>query len=155
MKMTLLKSANGQPVAAGLTGWIDDMFNQTSLGPVFHDDFASGLNGFSSFPLVNIQETSESYEVDLAAPGLDKSDFRINLEGNLLTISSELKLEKKEDKKNLVRREFGFQSFKRTFTVDDKIDASKIVAKYDNGILKVSLPKKDAPVETQKSITVE
>ena len=99
----------------------------------------------TTVPAVNIVENENSFEVELAAPGMDKKDFNIELDNNLLTISSEKKEEKeiKEDER-FTKREFSYQSFQRSFTLPkDVVDSEKINAKYENGILRLIIPKKD------------
>ncbi|MEO6454014.1 MAG: Hsp20/alpha crystallin family protein [Ginsengibacter sp.] len=101
-------------------------------------------NAFST-PSVNIKETAESFEVELAAPGMEKKDFKIELDGNTLSISSE-KQDQREEKEGEIytRKEFSYQSFYRTFHLPkDVVDAEKIRAKYENGLLNLTIPKKE------------
>lgn len=110
----------------------------------------------TTLPSVNIKEDEEGFEVEMAAPGLTKNDFNIELNNDQLTISSEKKEEKetKEDKQ-FTRREFSYQSFCRTFALPNTADAEKIKAKYDNGILKIGIPKKEeAKPKPPKQITI-
>ncbi|MDT8392225.1 MAG: Hsp20/alpha crystallin family protein [Bacteroidales bacterium] len=110
----------------------------------------------TTLPSVNIREDDEGFEVEMAAPGLTKNDFNIELNNDQLTISSEKKEEKesKEDKQ-FTRREFSYQSFCRTFALPNTADAEKINAKYDNGILKIGIPKKEeAKPKPPKQITI-
>jgi len=119
------------------------------------DIFNWGLTNFSdtntTIPAVNIKETSDNYEVEVAAPGMTKKDFRVQLEGNILTLSSEKAIEKEE--KNDVRyttREFSYQSFSRTFTLQkDVVDTDKIRAKYEDGVLHLLIPKKENSQQKQ------
>lgn len=99
----------------------------------------------STLPAVNVCETQDEYKIDVAAPGLDKNDFKLNYDNERLTISSERKDEQEEkDGETITRREFRYQSFQRSFTVPgDMVDADKISAKYENGILHVNLPKRE------------
>jgi HSP20 family protein len=93
---------------------------------------------------VNIKESTDEFEVELAAPGLDKKDFNIELNNDMLTISSEKKIENEvKEGQQFARREFSYQSFSRSFTLPNTVDNEKIRAKYENGILRVSIPKKD------------
>lgn len=107
-----------------------------------------GLTNYSdtntTIPAVNIKESTEGFEVEVAAPGFKKSDFDIELDGDVLTISSEKKVENevKEDEK-FTKREFSYQSFTRSFTLPEVVESEKITAKYDNGILRISIPKKE------------
>ncbi len=98
----------------------------------------------TTLPSVNIKESPDEFEVELAAPGFLKTDFNIELNHDLLTISSEKKVEKetKQDQQ-FARREFSYQSFSRSFTLPNTVDNDKIKAKYDNGILRISIPKKE------------
>lgn len=108
------------------------------------------LNKKWSVP-VNVKETVSDYQLELVAPGFEKTNFRIDLERNLLTISGEKKEEVKNENEKLLKKEFQYQSFKRSFTIDEKIDATGIDANYVNGILLVKLPKKaEVKPETKK-----
>ncbi len=110
----------------------------------------------TTLPSVNIKESPEEFEVELAAPGFVKTDFNIELNHDMLTISSEKKLENetKEDQQ-FARREFSYQSFSRSFTLPNSADADKIKARYDNGILRVSIPKKEeAKPKPSKQIAI-
>ena len=119
------------------------------------DDFFSrdhwnwGVNNNSStnttIPLVNIKETADNFEVEMAAPGMNKNDFRVELDGNLLTITSERKEENEvKDGQRYSRREFSYQSFQRSFQLPKEVvDADKIEAKYENGVLRLVVPKKE------------
>ena len=114
--------------------------------------FGNWMNEFSndfapSVPAVNVAEEKDSYRIEVAAPGLDKKDFKIDLHNNLLTISSEKKEEKKEKEDNYVRREFNYSTFKRSFTIPESVDADKIKATHKEGILKVVIPKKEEAIE--------
>jgi HSP20 family protein len=105
-------------------------------------------------PAVNIHETSDSYHLELIAPGLKKEDFKVNIEKGLLTISYEKKDESENKDYKTRRREFNVTSFKRSFSVDDKINAEGIQAKYENGILKLFLPKKEEVKSLPKEIAI-
>lgn len=102
----------------------------------------SGIN--SSLPAVNVKENENEFLIEVAAPGMKKEDFKISLDNNLLTISSEKKEEKEEKNEKFNRREFAYHSFQRSFTIaQNSIDSSKITAKYEEGILNIVLPKRD------------
>jgi len=99
----------------------------------------------TTIPAINVKETNDHYEVEVAAPGMEKKDFKIELNGNMLTISSERenKWEQKEDER-YSRREFSYQSFQRMFQLPkDVVDEDKIQAKYENGLLHLTIPKKE------------
>lgn len=118
-------------------------FNNFFNDDVFRTEYAS------SRPLVNISETEEGFGIELAAPGLSKEDFNIDLDKNLLTISVEREVENKEEGDNYTKREFNFTSFKRSFTLPETVDTDAIKGAYENGVLTLTLPKK-AEVQKQK-----
>ncbi|MBG0782805.1 MAG: Hsp20/alpha crystallin family protein [Bacteroidales bacterium] len=106
-------------------------------------------------PAVNISENEDGFMLEMAAPGLKKSDFKINLDNNVLTISSEKQEEQEDSKQNYSCKEFNFSSFSRSFTLPKSIDFDKIKADYKDGILRVSLPKReDAKVALNRQIEI-
>jgi HSP20 family protein len=105
-------------------------------------------------PAVNIHETKDDYQVELVAPGLKKEDFKVSLEKGILTTSYEKKTETDNKDLKTHRKEFAFTGFKRSFIVDDKINTDAIEAKYDNGILKLTLPKKEEVKSLPKEIAI-
>lgn len=128
---------------------------QSGLSRMFFDDvFGRELfnwenNNFSTtsttLPSVNIKETTDTYEVEVAAPGLEKNDFKVTLDGNLLTISSEKENKQVSEQQNFTRREFSYQSFQRSFELPKNVvDEENISARYENGLLLLSIPKKEA-----------
>lgn len=145
--MNLTKFNPVQP-ADSLGKWIDTMFN-TTLADVIGSD-----NTVSS-PSVNILENDTHYMLDLAAPGLTKQDFNISIEENHLVISAEKKTEKEEKEGRFTRREFSYGAFKRSFHLDDKINRDGISAAYEDGVLKVTLPKKEDVVQKETTKTIE
>ncbi len=131
------------------------ILKRNDLFPSLFDDLLSrdlwnlGVSNNSStnttIPAVNIRETADNYEVEMAAPGMTKNDFRVELDGNMLTITSE-KNDQREDgeEDRYIRREFSYQSFQRTFQLHkDVVDVDKIEAKYENGVLRLLIPKKE------------
>ncbi|MDB5230639.1 MAG: Hsp20/alpha crystallin family protein [Chitinophagaceae bacterium] len=124
----------------------------------FFNSFPANWNRDNNWqiPPVNIQESNDAYNLELVAPGLRKEDFKVNLERGLLTISFEKKgeTETTNNETKTHRKEFHLNSFKRSFTVDDKIDAEKIEARYENGILKLWLPKKEEVKVMPKEIAI-
>lgn len=121
----------------------------TDFPLLFDDAFSKNIfekqNKMFNTPAVNIKETDKSFELDLAVPGMDKKDFKIELNDCRITISAkhEHKVEETNEKERYSRREFSYQSFSRSFVLaEDLIDTETINAKYENGILNVSLPKK-------------
>lgn len=131
--MTYLKFNNN--ALAKRSNFISEFFNSPSLWP---SDFVP-----SSVPAANIYETPESYVLELNAPGRNKEDFQVSIDKDILTVSYEKNEEKVSEERSVVRREYSFNSFKRTFSLDEKIDAEKINARYENGVLKIELPKKE------------
>lgn len=103
---------------------------------------------------VNIRETKDGYVLDVVAPGFEKQDFKISMEGELLTLSAERKQESKTAEERFLKREFSFKSFSRSFRMDDQIDRSAITAKYEQGILQLTLPKKEEVKLVPKEINV-
>ena len=97
----------------------------------------------TTLPSINIKESPAAFEVEVAAPGFDKTDFKLELDHDVLTISSEKKIEENKEEKNYSRREFSYQSFARSFTLPEIADGEKISAVYENGILHVEIPKKE------------
>ncbi len=118
-----------------------DQFFENDLFDWSNKNFSSTN---TTLPSVNIKEGNDVFEVEMAAPGLEKKDFNIELNGDLLTIFSEKKIENetKEDEK-YTKKEFSYQSFSRSFVLPNITDNEKISAKYDKGILKVFIPKKE------------
>jgi HSP20 family protein len=106
-------------------------------------------------PAVNIYENETSFELELAAPGLKKEDFKIKLEKDVLSISAELKPETETEERKVNRREFGYNSFKRAFNLPDLIDHGHIEAKYEDGILTVFIGKKEEEVVKTRSIAIK
>lgn len=105
-----------------------------------------------SVPAVNIKELDTHFEIELAIPGKNKNDFEIEIEDGLLSISSSFNKEQKEDNSKLTRIEFDYNSFKRTFSIPESVDSSKIEATYKGGILKISLSKRDESLPEPKKI---
>jgi HSP20 family protein len=120
------------------SNWIDSFFN-SDLPSVFNSNFNTGM----TLPKVNIKETADAYWVEMAVPGMKKSDFHIDLDNQLLSISTEIKQEEETKEDNYTRKEFGYSSFKRSFTLPESVNDSKINASYNDGILSIHLPKKD------------
>lgn len=128
--------------------WIDTLFNST-LADVLGSD-----NTVSS-PSVNVVEHDSHYLLHLAAPGLTKQDFNIIVEQDHLVISAEKKTEKEETEGRFTRREFSYGTFRRSFHLDDKINRDDISAAYEDGVLKLTLPKKVETAKKPSSQTIE
>ncbi len=119
----------------------DDFFNRD----LFNWNNSNFSESNTTIPAVNIKETAENYEVEVAAPGMSKKDFKVELDGNALTISSEKNQQKEtKEEERYFRREFSYQSFQRTFNLQkDVVDIDKIEARYENGLLHLSIPKRE------------
>lgn len=146
--MTLLAKRNGN--------LMPDFFNLSR--DLFDWNNSNFSNTDTSLPAVNIRESSDSFEVEMAAPGMTKKDFNIELNNNLLTISSE-KMDENERKEGerFTRKEFSYQSFQRSFMLPKEVvDDDKINARYENGVLYLHIPKKEeAKVRPPKQIAVK
>ena len=119
-------------------------------------DEGSLLNRVLSVPAANITENKDYYEVALAVPGMKKDDLKIDVQGNLLTISSEKEETKEETDKQFTRKEYNYSSFTRSFTLPDEVNQEKIGAKYEEGILKLTLPRREESKKfSAKQITVK
>jgi HSP20 family protein len=145
--MTLVKVNN--PISKTFDGLMNDLFNDlpATFGKTFREDVFN-------FPPVNILENTNAYQLEVAAPGLEKKDFNVKLDGNILTISADKKELVKSETEKTIRKEFTNKAFKRSFTLDEKIDAAAIEAKYENGILTFTLPKKEIAKAASKEITI-
>lgn len=101
-------------------------------------------NTDTTIPAINVMEDNDKFEIEVAAPGMKKDDFRVKLENNLLTISSEMKQERTEKEGKYSRKEFSYQSFQRSFSLPEgHVQSDKISARYENGILNIVLPKRE------------
>jgi HSP20 family protein len=115
----------------------DDFFR-----PGWFDDSFTGIRSLT-VPAVNITDSKDDFIVSLAVPGMKKSDFTIDVEGNMITISCEKEETKEEKEKKFTRKEYNFSSFSRSFTLPDEVLRDKIDARYEDGVLKLVLPKKE------------
>lgn len=155
----IIKRENGhQPSTFGSV--VDQVF-QNNLNRFFDDEFwgFNGLNKFSnsSQAPVNIRETETTYEMELYAPGFQKQNFRLDLEGDTFTVSAERSQESKSGGKNdgWIRQEYRNENFTRSFKLDDTVEASKIVARYEDGILHLTFPKKEHAQKISRSINIQ
>lgn len=146
--MTLVKVNN--PINKTFDGLMNELFNElpVNFGKSIREDVLH-------FPPANIVEKADFYKIELAAPGMEKADFNVKVDGKVLTISAEKKTEATAENEKIIRREFGYKSFKRSFTLDEKIDSAIISAKYENGILALELPKKEEVKGGAKEITIQ
>src|SRR6185312_3011517 len=133
--------------------------NNRSLMPGFSDVFDSIFNDtffsdrmISRVPAANISESADHYHVELAAPGLKKEDFKINLDRNVLSVSVEQNLEANESEKNYSKREYGYNSFVRSFTLPESADENRIDASYIDGVLKIDISKREEAKNIRRQI---
>jgi len=140
--MALVKFNNGRSYTPAFTPF-NDLFDT-----LFND------KAFSKLPAVNIAETDNQYEVELAVPGLKKEDFKINLEESVLTISAENKKEAVEEGKKVTRKEFSYSSFSRSFTLPEIADSDNIQASYTDGVLSITIAKKKEEKAQAKQIQI-
>ncbi|MEI8137527.1 MAG: Hsp20/alpha crystallin family protein [Bacteroidota bacterium] len=152
--MTLTLKRNGSLFPSVVNDLFDteNLFSQNLLG--FDDRLLNG-NFSVKVPSVNITESDKDFKIEMAAPGLEKKDFKIEVENNSLIVSSEKEHEKKEENKEYKRREFSYSSFSRSFQLPENILTDKIAACYENGILKLNIPKKEVTASnTKKEIKI-
>ncbi|MBX9784566.1 MAG: Hsp20/alpha crystallin family protein [Chitinophagaceae bacterium] len=135
------------PVQRNINSIFDELFNELPA-------FGRNISNYFA-PAVNISENAEAYHMEVIAPGRTKEDFSIAVDKDLLTISYEKKEDVKAEGVKNLRKEFSLQSFKRSFSLDEKVNADAIQAKYENGILKVFLPKKAEVTQPVKSIAIQ
>ncbi|MEO8412721.1 MAG: Hsp20/alpha crystallin family protein [Ginsengibacter sp.] len=135
-------------------------FNQPSLktldsflDTLLHETPSAQNNGIN-FPPVNISETKDNFELEFNVPGRNKEDFKITVDKNILTVSFDKKEESKDENKKQIKKEFSLQPFKRSFTLDEKVIAENIAAKYEKGLLTLTLPKKEEVKVEAKQISV-
>lgn len=157
MTTSIIRRNNGTVPAKPFNIWADRLINE-NLNRIFNDDFW-GFNSLEQSVTVpvNLLETDKTFELELVVPGLQKEDFKLNVSNNQLTISFDQKDENKEESKEegWLRKEYKMQSFTRSFTLDDTVDQNKIEAAYQNGILKVSIYKKEQAQRISKAIQVK
>lgn len=130
--------------------------------PVFNDlmenferNFFGGMReAEGDVPAVNIKDKKDKYVIEFAVPGLNKKDFKIEVDNDVLTVSSDKKAEKEEKESNYSRREFIFNSFSRSFTLPKTVNINDIKADYSNGILVISVPKKEEETKVSRQIEI-
>ena len=145
--MTLVKFNNGHKAQLA-NPFFNDVYSLLN-NTVLNEKYALGT------PAVNIAETENQFEVELAVPGLKKEDFKINLEKNVLIISADKKAEAAVEGKKYSKREYNFNSFTRSFTLPESADHSKIEADYTDGILTLSIAKKEEAKFQSREIAVK
>lgn len=151
----IIKKDHARPATFGSV--VDQIF-QNNLSRFFDDDnwgFSSSFHR-QNVP-VNLRETDKSYEMEVVAPGLKKQDFQLNISGDMLTVSFEQKQEnnQQDESGQWIRREYKTQAFSRSFTLDETVDANAIVARYEDGVLHVSIPKKENSKKVSRTINIQ
>ncbi len=127
------------------TSWFDDFFND--------DFFLVPSQGKQTVPATNIEETDTSFELEMAIPGMNKEDINVEVENGVLTVSAEKEDSIEESEKNYTRKEYSYSSFKRSFTLPVNV-TDIVTANYKNGVLYITLPKKEIEVNTAKRVKV-
>ena len=139
--MSLIRRRNGDLIPS-LRGSISDLFDADRFfeEPFFRFPFTNGRR-FLKVPATNIRDTDEEFIVELAAPGMKKSDFQVDIDNNVLEIKVDKEDFREEKEKEYSRKEYDYTSFCRSFELPESVNADKIKAEYQEGILKVHLPK--------------
>jgi HSP20 family protein len=151
IQLTKRRNGNGGLFPSLSNDFLAEQFLNPHLFGFEGDFFNEGM----TIPPVNVSETEKEFKMDLSAPGMKRDDFKVNIENGALTISSEKEEENKEENKNYKRREYSYNRFSRTFQLPENVDENNINAKYDNGILQITIPKKDIkPAKPKKEIKV-
>ncbi|KFF07733.1 Hsp20/alpha crystallin family protein [Flavobacterium hydatis] len=147
--LSIRKNGNN---AQSFPSLLDDFFGRE----LFNWENSNFSSTSTTIPSINVKETDENFEVEVAAPGMDKKDFNITLNDNLLTISSVKENEKETVEDNYTRKEFSYQSFQRSFELPNNVvDEEKIKAHYDNGLLHLVIPKKEEAKESKSPRVIE
>ena len=144
--MSLIKTMNGNAPSLGTL--LSDLLDTDSF---FNDTYLRK----SWVPSVNVKEDEKCYELDFAVPGLKKDDFKIEVDRGVLTISAESTSEKEETDKKYTRKEYNYSSFSRSFTLPDNVNEEQLEAKYEDGVLKVVLTKKEEEKSNKKTINIK
>ncbi|EFK57881.1 Hsp20/alpha crystallin family protein [Sphingobacterium spiritivorum] len=147
--MALLKFPTKAVNTDAVNPFVNSVFDN-----LFNDSFITDRL-VTRVPAVNIAEAEDSFQIELAAPGLQKSDFKINVDKNMMTISAEKTSETETEQKLFSKREFNYSSFTRSFTLPDTVDYSNIEASYENGILVVKVGKKEEAIVAKRLIEVK
>jgi len=144
--MTLIKWQKDNKLSPSFNAFFNDWFDDN-----YFDKVAIG----TSVPAVNIKDNERDFSVTIAAAGLKKEDFKIALNHNVMTISAEQKTEQEEKEEGrYTRKEYNYSSFSRSFTIPDSVETDSIDAKYENGELKITLPKKEKALKISKEISI-
>lgn len=138
---SLMKSNNGNMIPS-----IPSLLNDFLANDWLSSPFGNWRTSGTTLPSVNVRETNDAFHIEVAAPGMKRDDFKVELDNNFLTISAEVeqKNENTDERDGYTRREFSYQSFQRSFALpENKVEGEKIAAKYVDGILNITVPKKE------------
>lgn len=141
-------SLTKNPQFPSLKSWMDDFWNTDKF---FSDRFATK----DLFSAVNVKDRENTYEIELTAPGLKKEDFKIHVENGVLSISCETKKEEEEKNEKFTRKEFSYSAFSRSFSVPENVADEDVEARYENGLLRLTLKKKAVEAPKKKQIEVQ
>ena len=134
------------------------VFMPNLMDELLNDDFFGGITNErfnSTVPAVNVKENNDDFTIEVAAPGFEKKDFKVDLNNNLLEISSQKEINNEEANGRVVRKEFCYSSFKRTFSLPETVESDKIKATYKDGILSIQIPKREeAKVKPVRQISI-
>lgn len=139
-----------QPSLKSLNSFLDSLLNEVPAPVKYWEQ----NNGFH-FPPVNIFESKDNFELEFNVPGRNKEDFKITVDKNILTVSYEIKEQVTNENKKQIKKEFSLQPFKRTFTLDEKVLGDNIAASYENGLLVLTIPKKEEVKVEAKQIAIK
>ncbi len=141
--MTLVKCNNRRNEMPAFSAF-SNIFNN-----YFEREFPDVFRTKASYtvPAVNVIENKDNFQLEVAVPGLNKNDFKLNIKNNVLTITGKKEIEKEENETNYTRKEFSYSSFERSFTLPDSVNSDNINAVYENGVLKVNIPKREEAKE--------
>lgn len=134
---------------AELARWNEPSWMERAFSDFFNSDVMSG-NGHSNLPKVNVAENEKEYRIEVCAPGMSKKDVKVNIENNRLIIQGEKKEEKEEKEENYTRKEFRTSSFSRSFILPENVDPEKTDAKFEDGILHLTIAKRQADTSKAK-----
>ena len=141
--MTLVKFNNRKnelPVFSTFSNFLDNLFERE-----FPDTFRT--NASFTLPAVNVIENNDGFQLELAAPGMDKNDFKLQMHNNVLSITAQKETNKEENDTRYTRKEFCYSSFERSFTLPNSVNSDSIHAAYENGVLKINIPKREEAKE--------
>ena len=141
---------NGRRALAPFKSWIDNFWGTDNF---LDDDMMVFRNQW--LPAVNIKDQKNNFEIEVEAPGMEKDDFSVTVDNGVLCITAEKETDVEEKDENYTRREFRHNSFERSFSLPDNVDANSIDAKYNNGILKLKLKKVGVVKPTAKKIAIK